>query len=268
MRTAMGVSNAFVTQNFHAVGSALLLLIPSYLLIMLLLFVQISGIARLALGLPTGSPYFYFSLDRPVRRLIGKTLLAIVILIVTYVAIIFGGIALAASARLLGGAAGVTMGLVALAILIVGFLTYFYGVVRLTFFLTPVVIAEEQAGLKRAWALGKGNFWRAFAVLLAICLPLVVVECAWLFGPWGPGLPPSPPIPATPEQLAAHNAALAQWNNHVMTMMFDHWYISALVFLLITVLVYGAMVGAQCFAYRAVTAQAPDERPWSSASPR
>ena len=255
MRTTMTFSTAMAVRDFHAVGNMLALLIPFYLVALLLMFVQISGIARLALGrLPTPL-YFYFSLDRGVWRLIGKSLLAIVIMIAAYVILVVTGIVVAAAARLLGGGTGVLMALVAAIALIVGILAYFYGAVRLTFFLTPVVLAEEQSGLKRAWALGRGNFWRAFAVLLAIFLPVVVLEFAWLLGPWGPGLPPAPSMPATAAQLAAHNTAMAQWNEQLMGTIYGAWYITAPVFLLITILFYGAMVGAQCFAYRAVTAE-------------
>lgn len=257
MRTTMAFSIAIAARDFHALGSALVLLIPFYLLVLLLMFMQISGIARLALGLLPTPLYFYFSLDRGVWRLIGKSLLAIVIMIVAYVALVIAGIFMAAAARLLGGGTGVAMALAAATVLIIGILAYFYGVMRLTFFLTPVVLAEERSGLKRAWALGRGNFWRALTVLLAIFLPVMVLEFAWLFGPWGPGLPPAPPMPATPALLAAHNAAMAQWNEQLMGTIYGAWYISIPVFLLVTILFYGAMVGAQCFAYQALTAEEP-----------
>ncbi len=257
MRTTMAFSIAIAARDFHALGGALILLIPFYLLVLLLMFMQISGIARLALGLLPTPLYFYFSLDRGVWRLIGKSLLAIVIMIVAYVALVIAGIFMAAAARLLGGGTGVLTALAAAIVLIIGILAYFYGVMRLTFFLTPVVLAEERSGLKRAWALGRSNFWRAFAVLLAIFLPVMVLEFAWLFGPWGPGLPPAPPMPATPALLAAHNAAMAQWNEQLMGTIYGAWYITIPVFLLVTILFYGAMVGAQCFAYRALTAEEP-----------
>jgi len=126
--------------------------------------------------------------------------------------------------------------------------------VRLTFFLTPVVLGEERSGLRRSWTLGRGNFWRAFLVLLGIALPLALLEGVWLFGPWGPGLPAPMPVPAAPAQLAAHNAAMVQWNDHFVGLLTGYWYIAAPVFLLVTVLFYGAVIGAQCFAWRAVTA--------------
>ena len=48
---------------------------------------------------------------------------------------------------------------------IVAVLWYIYAAVRLVFFLPAVVVAEEQIGLGRSWALGRGNFWRIIIVI-------------------------------------------------------------------------------------------------------
>jgi hypothetical protein len=46
--------------------------------------------------------------------------------------------------------------------------------VRLTFLLPAVVVAEERIGLGRAWELGGGNFWRMFAVVIAVFVPVAI----------------------------------------------------------------------------------------------
>jgi hypothetical protein len=49
--------------------------------------------------------------------------------------------------------------------------------VRLWFFLPPVVVAEGGLGLARSWQLGGGNFWRIVALFLACVFgPAIVIS--------------------------------------------------------------------------------------------
>src|SRR5215469_11545497 len=59
-------SNAIATRDMPAIGGLLTIMVPFYLLSMFLLFMQIAGITEQALGLRTGSRYFYFSVGKPV----------------------------------------------------------------------------------------------------------------------------------------------------------------------------------------------------------
>jgi hypothetical protein len=57
---------------------------------------------------------------------------------------------------------------------------------RLFFFIAPVVVAEEQIGLVRAWELGGGNFWRMFATAFVVFVPFWIgLSIVWnaLIGP-------------------------------------------------------------------------------------
>ena len=56
------------------------------------------------------------------------------------------------------------------------FCVFIYVMVRLTFLLLPVVVAEHRIGIKRSWQLGKGNFWRMLGLFILIFLPIVVLE--------------------------------------------------------------------------------------------
>ncbi len=257
MRPMLQLLAPGATPDPVAIGHSFIMIVPFYLLVLVLLMVQFAGLTRLALGLPMPSSYFYFSLGKPVWRLMGAFLLILLIFAGcgAGAGIVIG--LLGATAALVARAGEVMateiLGLVASVTALVVYCALIYGMVRLTFLLNPVVIAEERIGLKRAWQLGKGNFWRAFVVLLALFLPLMALELAWLFGPWGPGLMPTLPPHPTPEQTAAFQAAVAQWMNQFSHIFMDGWYITGPAFLLITILFYGAMCGAQAFAYRAVT---------------
>src|ERR1700743_3322853 len=77
----VALSTAITTHNFLGISHLLVLLVQFYLVTMILLFMQITGITQQALGLRTGSPYYYFSLGMPVWRLIGAFLLTVLILI-------------------------------------------------------------------------------------------------------------------------------------------------------------------------------------------
>lgn len=75
-------------------------------------------------------------------------------------------------------------------LIVVAALCWFVSVViRMLFFLPPVVVAERRIGLIRAWELGRGNFWRMVAVLLAVLGPVWIGLHAVLFAVVGPLLP-------------------------------------------------------------------------------
>jgi hypothetical protein len=150
-----------------------------YLLALVLIFMQIIGIAQLALDRHKGPVWFYFSLGKPVWRLIGSALLLVVAILVGGVAVMLGGFVLglvvgliskAVNNHLFGMGAAILTGLT----IFVLWCGYFYSLIRLTFLLAPVVAAEEEGfALGRGWTLGKGNFWRMFAILLATVGPFL-----------------------------------------------------------------------------------------------
>jgi hypothetical protein len=63
-------------------------------------------------------------------------------------------------------------------LLFAGFAVLIYVMVRLTFFLPAVVVVEKRVGLRRAWTLARGNFWRMFAVWVAVILPVLIAFAA------------------------------------------------------------------------------------------
>ncbi len=127
------------------------------------------GIMRRALGLAEGPVFAYFSLAAPVWRLIGATIL-VGLLVFVVVAVEVGVIAaiIAAASNGNNGA----LGFLAAILIIAACVWTIYFVVRLSFFLPAVVVAEGRIGIGRSWELGKGNFWRIFVVWLAVAIPV------------------------------------------------------------------------------------------------
>ena len=129
------------------------------------------GIQRKALGRHPNPVFIFFSLGAPVWRMAGAFFLAG--LVIFFVTLLTAGVVAAiwfASGRFLPAYAT----LVRIIAGIAACLWFIYLVVRLTFFLPAVVVAEERLGLGRAWELGGGNFWRIFVVAIAVFLPVAI----------------------------------------------------------------------------------------------
>jgi hypothetical protein len=127
------------------------------------------GLMRKALGQHPAPVFIFFSLGGQVWRLIGSYILMMLLII--------GGVLVASGVIgtvgfLLGKAAPKLMPLVVGVLIFVAVLAYFYSVVRLSFFIPAVVVAENHIGLRRSWHLGRGNFWRIFGILLIVTLPI------------------------------------------------------------------------------------------------
>lgn len=131
-----------------------------------------------SLGLKEKTTWVYFSLGAPVWRMLGALILAgfvlgAIIAVIVLIAVVAGYTvfqrldAVAATASTAG-------------IVVVAVLAALYCFARLIFFLPAVVVAENRVGFGRAWALGKGNFWRIVVVWLAIAVPVWIVVGAVL----------------------------------------------------------------------------------------
>ncbi len=256
--SALALSTAITTRNFAGVSHLLIPMIPFYLITVILLFMQIAGITQQALGIRTGSPYYYFSLGMPVWRLIGAFLLTALILIGSYILLIAAGIVLGIVTAILIKAMNLSSAVSGIIIVVAGiaaFCIYLYCLVRVTFFLNPVVIAESRISLKRGWLLGGGNFWRAVIVMLAVMVPIFAVQILLMFGFLTHGLPPTAPLHATAEELAVNRALVAAWNADMLKRSMDYWYFVYPAYAVVAGLLYGLACGAQSFAYRALVSE-------------
>lgn len=206
------------------------------------------AVTEKALGLREGPVFFYFSFGKPLWRLLGSFLLLVLVLA-------GGGIAIGLIAAVIGAALGVAaasgdgagLGLTAVAVpvLVIALWAFFiYALVRLTFLLLPVTVAERRVGIWGSWKLMRGNFWRAFLVLLCIFIPILIVEIVVLVML---GAPLVPPAEESPE-------AAMRFLVETIDFYISLWYLIVPIFLAIGVIMTGVFVGAQSFAYRTLTA--------------
>ena len=128
-----------------------------------------------------------------------------------------------------------------------GYCGFIFCAVRFGFLLFAATIAEDRIALARSWTLSHGNFWRMFAVLLALFLPFLIVEIIGLFAL---GIFPHFPAGATPAEIRA----LQQATSAAATARMQHyWYIVYPVSAALNLLIYSLAAGAQSFAYRVLT---------------
>lgn len=241
--------------RFHPKSSATLsdlaILIPLYLIAIVLLLVQAVGVTKEALGLRSGSRYFYLSLDRQLWLFIAALLLTTLLLAAAIFVVSFGigiiGITVAATGAHASTTPDAKLGITIAASIafIVVFCALTYVVVRQLFLLAPVVIAEKKLGLKRSWQLGENNFWRMFAIYLSTLVPIFATEFAAIFVVVKTlGAPPDRRHGATLEQIAA-------WNAHFVSFLAAYKFLIIALFIVFITLAYGLVYGAQAFAYRA-----------------
>jgi hypothetical protein len=219
------------------------------LVALLLFFVQFTAAMETALGRPSASA-FYFPLGRKMWRLLGATLAA---LLAIGGLMVVGLLALGAAGLLLDLLIAATPGnqvlralLTALAMLVYGCSLFFFAL-RFLFLLAPVNLSEEELGVTRAWHLSAGNFWRILLVVLAVAVPVILINYAYQFAL--SGFPPS----SFGLSREAAQAARATWQMKQANAIADHWYLTLPVSALLMFLQLGTGCAAQAFAYRTLT---------------
>jgi hypothetical protein len=131
------------------------------------------AVQRRALGLSRGPVFVYFLLDETVWRLIAANLLLFAAIIGIMIGVVLAcALSIVAAKALLSPSLAILIG-----VLVGGtaYCAFFYIVIRWAFLIPPVVVAEGHIGLRRAWQLGRGNFWRIFAVMIIVYLPISIV---------------------------------------------------------------------------------------------
>lgn len=223
------------------------------------------GLTRRALGLATGPSFVFLSLAKPFWRLSGAYFAVMIILWVVETVLIA---VLVVIALITGGTAILSMGsdkaalapfaVVAAIIGIAAVLcALFYIAVRLTFLLTPVIVAEERFDLIRPWRLGGGNFWRIFAVGVSTFVPILILIGAVSVPLYFSVLWPLPHLPTAshdPQEAARNVHALFAW---LFGRARTHWFLIAPIPILSSTLLYGVAAGAAASAYRALVPSAP-----------
>jgi hypothetical protein len=232
-------------------GAAVALLFPAYLVIMVMICSQMVAVAQTALSPSENGGWFHLPFGEPVWRLIGAYILFILIFVGAALGMAFAGFLLGATiggaSATAGNGVGAAIALIAALVPLMIYALFIFVAVRLGALLTPVVVAEKSIGLRRSWTLTRGNFWRLFAIFLLVFLPFMAVEMVAIFALM-PSLPVMQPGMA-PEQV---QAAILGWEAEMSSAMLAYSYVVIPFLALFSVLFYGALIGAQCFAYRAL----------------
>lgn len=235
-------------------------MLPISLLILLPIRAMIAtGVSEQALGMRAGTTFVYFSLGASIWRFIASWLLVMVAMIVLVVGIaVVGGILLVIGAVALNHmltspspAAGVAFA----AAILVFYAAIIFLVVRLTFFIPPVVVAERKIDLARVWQLSHGNFWRIFVIGLALVIPLGLIALAAALMIYGATLFHIFDI----FSLAAHRVSqpvieqqLQAWSVAIRTKGLALWPAYAIFQLIFGTFSYGLLYSASAFAYREI----------------
>jgi hypothetical protein len=107
----------------------------------------------------------------PEFRVFGALLLVVMVML-AFLGTLAGAVAVLA--QVAGNAAPLAM--LAIGVAVAGALAFVYVSTRLWFLVVPVTVIEERINLGRGWTLTESNFWRAFAVILAVSLPIVIIS--------------------------------------------------------------------------------------------
>ncbi len=207
------------------------------------------GTVRKALGLHPGPVFVFFSLGGAVWRLIGAYILMIVLF---YGLAIVSAAAVAAVWFVLHRYAPEAEGIVTVLLAIVAVCFCIYAVVRTSFLLPAVVVAENHIGIRRSWHLGRGNFWRIVGILLLIYIPVAFAVSTITSSVLQLFLGPSMGLPTGASSPAEMQAALKAMLNGFMRAA--PYY--AAIQLVQLILLSGLTAGAVASAYQSVTESA------------
>jgi len=106
-----------------------------------------------------------------IRYLLGAAGLILLAAFITAAVFRLAGIPLDMPGRTQAGAPGILAQLVSWAV----FLSALVIILRAGFFLPASIVAEEHGGLRRSYELTQGNVWRAFAIIIALGLPVLLL---------------------------------------------------------------------------------------------
>jgi len=220
-----------------------------------LLAVMSVGVTKEVLGLREGPRFVYLSVGVTELRVFGGYILLALISLVLVIAlaIILGFVVAMVSKSATGAdpAAIFRMRAMIVPFATVGvLLSILYFLIRLSSFQSAVAVAEHRFGLWRSWALSRGNFWRLFAIVMAIGIPLMVlyvIALAFMMGPAFTKL-----IAAVPAGPVALRAA----QREMMLSAMSNFKYGVLIGLPVAPVLYGLVIAPAAFAYRALVPSA------------
>ncbi len=173
-------------------------------------------------------------------------LLFLVFVICFIIGTILGGSVSGAGLAMAEGQKAIGLGLL-LVLLCSPVLIYVF--LRLAFLVPPCVTLEGRFGIERSWELTKGNVGRIFVIVLAVVVPLVLINAllqAAVMGPGGAG--GLDLFAAKAEQTRQTAESLRQMAQHLPLLMGIQFVLAPFV--------YGLVFAAPAYVYKALTAPA------------
>lgn len=178
-----------------------------------------------------------------IAGLIAFEIVAVIVGIVVGVAMAGGGVG-HVDPRLIGGL---------VVLLVIGIeVVYLYFLIRLSYFLVPVTVAENRIGIWRSWELTKGNVWRIVGISLAILLPLFVIEMIAGMIAFGQTIAEFAAAAVKSPGTADARAAL------LMKSLLHSLPLLGIVAFVLAPIVYGLVLSPAAFAYRALVPATPE----------
>ncbi|HEY2069840.1 MAG TPA: hypothetical protein VGG48_09825 [Rhizomicrobium sp.] len=218
------------------------------------------GVTKEILGLRKGSRFVYLpGMDE--LRVIGSYVLVYLLvyaaMIVAFLAMLLAGAILGVSLST-GIGPGIEKGnlppaLVGVFVLItvVFDIALIYSMIRATWLITPVVVADGRVRVTGSWALLRGNVLRVLVIAFVALLPLLVAEMIFIFTVF---------MPMAMDMFVQHRAALPTTADAGFS-QYAIWCVLAGTMLVIMPLAVGLMSSPAAFAWRALVPPPPPPVP-------
>jgi hypothetical protein len=223
------VVEALASSNAERMGPSLLMWLAYLIAALFLQAVMYVAVTQLALGMRGAPTWAHFAFG-PAEWRMFRALLAFFGLVVSVS--LLGSVALNSIARQAPQAA-LTVPLIVNGVILIAIARFFT-------LLPAISITETVPVLRRAWLLSAGNFWRLFAVLLAIVVPMFILAVL-LLAPVAEWIPPLPVVDGRQTQ----QLAMFMWLRQTLPLLWG-------LLFLVWPLVIGLFAGASVSVWRAL----------------
>ena len=224
--------------------------------------IAVAPVMRLALGLREKGGFVHFALGpaelRTFAALVAYTLILVTVEIAGFIILLIVAGTIGYAANLAGTIDGIPAARIAVwtvwALLVVLLIFIITVIIRMSFLLVTIVVAERKIDLIRAWELTRGNFWRAFVIVTCTATPAWLlylgIQFAFVgFAAAGEATSVSPmtvQFTGTAQTVAARMHYVLAW----LPYLYAAWF-------LVRPLAVGLSAGAAAAAYRALVPDAP-----------
>jgi len=224
--------------------------------------IAVAPVMRQALGLRDKGAFVHFALGpselRAFAALAAYTLILLTVEIAGLILVLVVAGAIGYAGKFVGPIDGIPSVRIVTwlvwALLLAFFAFVISVIVRLSFLLVAIVVAEKRIDLISAWELTRGNFWRAFFVMTCVAAPAWLLYLGIQFAFVGfAAVGQATSVSPIAIQLAGSAQTVAARMHYVLTWLpylYAAWF-------LVRPLTVGLSSGAAAAAYRALVPDAP-----------